>query len=117
MIDRDETFRPQTFMGHKLNELGEVEGAIPVMKHFTDELHDRIIQEHESYVYRMCMELNIDPKVLEKQLIEIKRLQFVINQKDDEIKELKEKIRQCNKLLYSDGISDGEVCAKIMEIL
>lgn len=31
--------------------------------------------------------------------------------------ELKDKIKQCNKLLYSDGISDSEVCSKIMEIL
>lgn len=53
-------------MGYNLNELGEVEGAIPVLKHFTDELHDRIIQEQEGYVYRMCMQLDIDPDVLKK---------------------------------------------------
>lgn len=31
--------------------------------------------------------------------------------------ELKDKIKQCNKLLYSDEISDSEICSKIMEIL
>ncbi len=76
-------------MGYNLNELGEVEGAIPVLKHFTDELHDRIIQEQEGYVYRQCMQLDIDPDVLKKQLIEIRRLNMIIREKDEQIEKMK----------------------------
>ena len=76
-------------MGYNLNELGEVEGAIPVLKHFTDELHDRIIQEHEGYVYRQCLQLDIDPDVLKKQLIEIKRLNAIIRERDEQIEKMK----------------------------
>ena len=84
-----ENIKPTSFMGYNLNELGEVEGAIPVLKHFTDELHDRIIQEQEGYVYRQCLQLDIDPDVLKKQLIEIKRLNAIIREKDEQIKKMK----------------------------
>ncbi|MCQ2081671.1 MAG: hypothetical protein MJZ11_08425 [Lachnospiraceae bacterium] len=84
-----ENIKPISFMGYNLNELGEVEGAIPVLRHFTDELHDRIIQEHEGYVYKMCMQLEIDPDVLKKQLIEIRRLNTIIREKDEQIEKMK----------------------------
>lgn len=84
-----ENIKPISFMGYNLNKRGEVEGAIPVLKHFTDELHDRIIQEREGYVYRTCLQLNIDPDVLKKQLIEIKRLNAIIREKDEQIEKMK----------------------------
>lgn len=84
-----ENIKPISFMGYNLNELGEVEGAIPVLKHFTDELHDRIIQEREGYVYRQCLQLEIDPDVLKKQLIEIRRLNTIIREKDEQIEKMK----------------------------
>lgn len=37
----------------------------------------KLNEENESYVYKQCCQLNIDPKVLEKQLIEIKRLKLL----------------------------------------
>lgn len=84
-----ENIKPISFMGYNLNESGEVEGAIPVLKHFTDEFHDRIIQEQEGYVYRQCLQLDIDPDVLKKQLIEIKRLNAIIREKDEQIEKMK----------------------------
>lgn len=94
------------FMGYKLTEEGVVEGAIPEVQHFMTEMTDRIIQSAEGFVYKQCLKLNIDPDVLEKQLVEIKRLNYVIQQKEEQI----EKLKCCgscrNRGLKKDGISE-----------
>lgn len=102
----------KTFMGYELAETGEIDDSIPVLKSFGDELRNRIIQEGEAYVYKQCLQLEIDPHVLEKQLIEIKRLNFVINQKDRQI----EKMKNCRNCEHEYDWEDNDYCVGCLSL-
>lgn len=81
----------KSFMGHKLDLNGDIEGAIP-----TIEVHQKIqnvmkqfAENQNKLILDFCTKLKIDPDVLEKQLKEIQLLKITIKQKDEQIEKMK----------------------------